>query len=577
MQPEELAKLPDKIGNLFYDMQNRVFQDIIRRIYKTGEITSTADYQLERLRILGNSSEFIESEIKRLLDATYPEVWELYDRVVDSDYVRNKDLYEQINAKYIPYEYNDTLQSWVHAAGEQTSGTLENITRSLGFSLDYGGKLVFTPFSEYYQKYLDRACMDIVAGVFDYNTVLRRVVTELTNSGMRTIDYASGRTNRMDVAARRAIMTGVNQLSAKMADKIGEDLGTDSFEVTWHTGARPSHWWGGMVFTREGLVRTCGLGEAGGLCGANCRHSYHAFIPGVSVRTYTDDELNRLAREEAQTKAWKGKEYNAYQATQKQRKMETAMRAQREKVDLLKAGDADPDDIMLARAKYQGQLGEYAQFCKKMGLEQQRERIYMDMRGRVAPSKETAKRYSDDMIKNASRDKRQYERYKNLLGDDAGSLAEFRQMKYNDSEQFELLKDYVRSVKNGMVSPLSGFANYVRIYNEIDQKIVGIKTSEGETVVNQSKHFIERVIGTMEDPKTKKPRSGVTVDEIKEALKTPIDVKPLRTDSQGRSSQKYIGEKATVTVNPESGELIQCNPTDSDMVRRIKNVGDKEI
>lgn len=162
-------------------------------------------------------------------------------------------------------------------------------------------------------------------------------------------------------------------------------------------------------------------------------------------------------------------------------------------------------------------------------------------------------------------------------GEDVGSLAVFRQMKYNDSEQFDLLKDYVRSVKNGMASPLSGFANYVRIYNEIDQKIVGIKTSERATVVNQSKHFIERVIGTMEDPKTKKPRSGVAVDEIKEALKTPIDVKPLRTDSQGRSSQKYIGKKATVTVNPESGELVQCNPTDSDMVRRIKNVRDKEI
>lgn len=577
MQPEELAKLPEKIGFLFYDMQERVFQDIIRRIHKTGKITSTADYQLERLRILGNSSEFIESEIKRLLDASYPEIWELYDKVVEADYVRSKDIYEQINADYIPYKENDILQAWIHAAEEQTSGALENITRSLGFSLDYGGKLVFTPFSEYYQKYLDRACMDIVAGVFDYNTVLRRVVTELTNSGMRTVDYASGRSTRIEVAARRAVITGVNQLSSKMADKIGEDLKTDSFEVSWHAGARPSHWWGGMVFTHEELVRTCGLGDVGGLCGANCRHSYHAFIPGVSVRTYTDDELDRLAREEAQAKAWKGKEYNAYQATQKQRQMETAMRSQREKVALLKAGGADPDDIMLAKAKYQGQLGEYAQFCKKMGLEQQRERIYLDMRGRVAPSKETAKRYSDDMIKNAGRDKRQYERYKNVIGEDVGSLAVFRQMKYNDSEQFELLKDYVRSVKNGMVSPLSGFANYVRIYNEIDQKIVGIKASEGATVVNQSKHFIERVIGTMEEPKTKKPRSGVTVDEIKEALKTPIDVKPLRTDSQGRSSQKYIGEKATVTVNPESGELVQCNPTDSDMVRRIKNVRDKEI
>lgn len=403
MRPEELAKMPNKIGDMFDDMQNRVFQDIIRRILKTGSITSTADYQLERLQILGNSSEFIESEIKRLLDATYPEVWELYDRVVDSDYVRNKDLYEQINAKYIPYEYNDTLQSWVYAVGEQTSGALENITRSLGFSLDYGGRLVFTPFSEYYQKYLDRACMDIVTGMFDYNTVLRRVVAELTNSGMRTIDYASGRSNRIDVAARRAVMTGVNQLAAKMADKVGKDLGTDSFEVTWHAGSRPSHWWGGMVFKKSELESICGLGRVDGLCGANCRHNYNAFIPGVSVRAYTDEQLEELRKKEEKSKTWNGKEYNAYQATQKQRAMETAMRAQREKVQLLKEGKADHDVVIVEKAKYQGQLNEYVRFCQKMDIKQQRERIYLDLRGRVAPSKKTYTKYASGNFKNTTK------------------------------------------------------------------------------------------------------------------------------------------------------------------------------
>ena len=65
--------------------------------------------------------------------------------------------------------------------------------------------------------------------------------------------------------------------------------------------------------------------------------------------------------------------------------METAMRAQREKVGLLKESGADKEEVMIARCKYQAQLGEYSRFCKKMGLREQRERIYYDMRGRVAP------------------------------------------------------------------------------------------------------------------------------------------------------------------------------------------------
>ena len=60
------------------------------------------------------------------------------------------------------------------------------------------------------------------------------------------------------------------------------------------------------------------------------------------------------------------------------------MRAQREKVQLLQKGGADPDDVMLARAKYQGQLNEYSRFSHKMGLKEERERIYYDMRGRIA-------------------------------------------------------------------------------------------------------------------------------------------------------------------------------------------------
>ena len=122
------------------------------------------------------------------------------------------------------------------------------------------------------------------------------------------------------------------------------------------------------------------------------------------------------------------------------------MRAQREKVHLLQAGDADPDEIMIARAKYQGQLDEYSRFSRKMGLNQERERIYYDMRGRIATNlpKQNAK-YSSDMIRNATRDANQYDRYKRVIGDSAGNLAEFRQMKYNDPKEFDILRKKVNT------------------------------------------------------------------------------------------------------------------------------------
>lgn len=446
MNREYKEKLSRQIEKNYTDLEMRIMEDIVRRIKETGKITSTADWQINRLRILGNSSEDIEKMIKEALDASYPQIFELYDKVIDWEYVRNKDVYEQINAEFIPFEENGQLQQITNALIQQTDADLQNITQSLGFYLDYGGgKPVLTPLSEVYQKYLDAACMDIISGAFDYNTVIRRVVTQLTNSGLRQIDYASGRANRVDVAARRAVMTGITQLTGKISDMNADKLGTEYFEVAWHAGARPTHAvWQGKVWSKEQLVTVCGLGSVTGLEGVNCYHERHPFIPGISERNWTDEWLEKKNQEENTPKEYGGKQYTVYEAKQKQRQMETAMRAQREKVQLLQKGGADPDDVMLARAKYQGQLNEYSKFSRKMGLKEERERIYYDMRGHIATNtKRQNAKYTPDMIRNATKDSNQYDRYKSIIGDSVGSLADFRRMKYNNPEKFDILKKKV--------------------------------------------------------------------------------------------------------------------------------------
>ena len=385
MTPEQKGSLPLRVEKLFYEMQDRIFSDIVRRIKKTGEITSTADYQINKLLILGNSTEFIEQEIKRLTGKTDPEMWELYDKVSNWEYVRYEDAYQQINGNFIPLEENEQVQQWSQAVIAQTNGEIENITQSLGMTVDMGGgKKAFTPLSQYYQTYLDRACMDIVTGSFDYNAVLRRVVKELSASGLRTIDYASGYSNRAPVAARRAIMTGVSQLSAQINEMVARDLGTDTYEVTWHAGHRPSHWWGGNVYTKQELHDICHLGDVDGLCGANCRHSYLAFVPGYSVRTYSPEQLRKLEAEELEARAWKGKQYNAYEALQTQRKLETKMRSQRANVRQLQQGGAEQSEVLAAKSRYLNTLHQYQAFSKTMEIPEQMERVYMDGLGRIA-------------------------------------------------------------------------------------------------------------------------------------------------------------------------------------------------
>lgn len=463
MNQEYKEQLSRKIEKHFSTLEERIMWDIVRRIHMTGKITSTADWQINRLMILGNSSEDIEKMLKEALDASYPEMFELYDKVIDWEYVRNKDIYEQINAEFIPYEDNKQLQQITEALIRQSGDELENITQSLGFYLDYGnGKRVMTPLSQVYDKYLNAACMDIVSGAFSYNTVLRRVVTQLTNSGLRTIDYASGYSIRVNVAARRAVMTGVTQLTGHISDMNAEKLGTDYFEIAWHSGARPTHAvWHGKVWSREELVTVCGLGTVTGLEGANCYHERYPFIPGISERQWSDEWLEEQNRKENTPREFKGREYTDYEAKQRQRQMETAMRAQREKVKLLEAGGADPDDVMLARCKYQGQLDEYAKFSRKMGLKQERERIYLDMQGRVAPRKYIDISKQRDIIKN-----------KRVLESKAYVSAIRAEEKkiYKNSVETAILFD---NRGNVLFRESSGASNYVKFSKEQLHKMKG--------------------------------------------------------------------------------------------------------
>ena len=453
----------------------RIMEDVVRRIKKAGEITSTADYQINRLIEMGRSREEVERIIKESLDATWPEMFEMYDKVAEWEYVRNQEVYEQITDEFIAPEDNEWLIQLTEAIRKQTQDTMVNLSQSCGFSVMMGGRRVFTPFAEYYQKYVDTAIQDVVTGATDYNSAVRKVVTQMTNSGLRVVDYASGHTNRADVAARRAVLTGVNQITAQISEHNAEKLGTDQFEVSWHPCARPDHQtWQGKVFSKEELRTVCGYGSVTGLCGANCRHTFHPFIPGVSERLYPDDWLEEQNKREAQTKEWNGKQLNAYEQTQQQRKMETAMRAQRQKIRLLQEAGADKDDIMLEKAKYQGQLNEYKQFSKKMGLLEQRERIYQDGLGKVATNtKQQNARYTPEMMRNAKIDSNQYKRYKEVLKEDAGSLADFRQMKYNDPEKWDELQHRYSVVRLYDVD--SGEMSPSKIY-ELDQKAFQTKT-----------------------------------------------------------------------------------------------------
>lgn len=379
--PTEIEALPSAMEQLYRSLQLNIMSDLTERLKANGEeITSAADWQINRLYELGVSKDEIDSLIQSTLDVSDDEIDRIYDEVVKSGYARNEELYTSKGKEYISYAENKQLQQLVKAVKNQTKSEYRNITGSLGFAVrNADNTLSFTPLADFYQRTLDNGLMQIASGTVDYNTVLKRAVKAMTDSGLRTVDYASGWSNRVDVAVRRALMTGFNQVVAKVNEDNAEQLGTEYFEVSYHRGARPTHQvWQGRVYSKKELETVCGLGTVTGLCGANCYHSYSPFIKGVDKPTYSDEELDRMNEEENTPKEYNGRQYTAYEAQQRQRRLETAMRADRQQIELLTQGGADYDTITGAKVRYFQRQDEYVKFSKAMNLPQQWERITVD-------------------------------------------------------------------------------------------------------------------------------------------------------------------------------------------------------
>ena len=379
--PTEIEALPSAMEQLYRSLQLNIMSDLTERLKANGEeITSAADWQINRLYELGVSKDEIDSLIQSTLDVSDDEIDRIYDEVVKSGYARNEELYTGKGKEYIPYAENKQLQQLVKAVKNQTKSEYRNITGSLGFAMrNADNTLSFTPLADFYQRSLDNGLMQIASGAVDYNTVLKKAVKAMTDSGLRSVEYSSGWSNRVDVAVRRALMTGFNQVVAKVNEDNAEQLGTEYFEVSYHRGARPTHQvWQGRGYSKKELETVCGLGTVTGLCGANCYHSYSPFIKGVDKPTYSDEELDRMNEEENTPKEYNGKEYTAYEARQRQRQLETAMRADRQKIELLTQGGADDDTITGAKVRYFQRQDEYVKFSKAMNLPQQWERITVD-------------------------------------------------------------------------------------------------------------------------------------------------------------------------------------------------------
>lgn len=381
-RPEILDALPEELAELYRGLEDTMLMEICSRLKLRDELNEVTVQDINALRSHGIDLKEIEKAIRKTSGISEAKLNALLDDVVE----RNQKYYtELIDLAHITQpetlvSVEDTL-----AIYEQTKQTMRNITRSMGFLVDAGRTML--PPAKAYQWALDNATMQIQSAAINYNQAIRTAVKELADSGLKVVDYESGHRDQIDVAARRAVMTGVNQICAKYTEQSAEYLETPYFEVSAHAGARdkpgPSPWsshkdWQGKVYSIRAndiypsIYEVCGLGAMDGLEGANCRHRRNVWVEGVSERAYTDEQLAHI--DDDLGCEFDGKSYTAYEATQMQRRVEREVRKlKREKAAYKAAGLREEEQTVNIRLRRLN--AKYKAFSAVAGLPEQRERM----------------------------------------------------------------------------------------------------------------------------------------------------------------------------------------------------------
>ena len=360
----QLDDLPDPVLELFYEFEDTVIRDIARRLAGMDYATATAAWQAQKLSEAGMLYDDILRRLSVLTHKSEGELRRVFARAGVKALRFDDAVYRKAGLNPLPLNLSPNMAAVLAAGLRKTGGLMRNLTMTTA----QAGQDAFI-------QAADLAYMQVSTGTLDYITAIRRGVKSVAAQGLAVIQF-SQRRDQLDVAMRRAVLTGVNQTVGRLQWARADEMGVDLVQTTAHAGARPAHQlWQGKIFSRSGtstkypnFITETGYGTGPGLMGWGCRHNFYAFFEGISQNAYNDATLKEY---ENRTVRYKGQEMSFYEATQLQRGYERSIRrAKREQMAVEEAGFTSTQEA--ARVKeLQSQLRE---FIRQTGLQRQRER-----------------------------------------------------------------------------------------------------------------------------------------------------------------------------------------------------------
>lgn len=471
-----------------------------------GALTASDVNRLIELKRMNYNLEQIKREIAKAANVSLKDVEKVFEAVAESDLRFAAEVFAAGHTPAI--KDNPALERILKAQAKITKQALANLSQT-------------TILSEGYKNAVDVAVQTAQSGITDYNSAIRRAIKAAASDGLRVQYPNSGLTRRLDSAVRMNILDGIRAINQDVMRQVGKEFGADGVEISAHMLCAEDHlpYQGTQMSNKDFNRLQNRLDRPFGIW--NCRHTWHPILLGISQPAYSPEELAEFKRNSRERIEIDGVIKSRYEWTQEQRRIETAIRQQK---DIAIAAKASGDMVTRRECaamirtldKYYGKITDAA------GLLAKPERMRVAGFTAVKPA---------DELKNAA------ERAKIAV----------------EQKRDWLKKGYDTAIEKGDLSALTGFEHYVKVAQEIERELVGVTTIDGVVIAGYKTHFIDRIIGSYE-----KQREPVSISNAKDALLNG-QVKQNRPQS-GKPSNVYRTNHCSVSVNPTNGNLIQATP-----------------
>lgn len=379
MNNDKLELALERFVRRFEEFNTKVLEEFGKTISKFDGLSATQAHKIAQQLKNGRDIDKILADLERISQLSRKDIEDLLEITAKENINFANTYYEAKKMDKVSYEDSKQFQDLVKAVEKTTKGEFTNLSKTTALKLlKDNGKPLYLDIKKAYNEVIDRCVLAVATGQMDYQKAMYDTIKQLSSSGVKKIYYDNegkrAYARRLDSSVRMNILDGVRQVNIGIQEQVGKEFGADGVEISAHSPCAPDHIFiQGQQYTKKQFNKiNANLKRP--IASMNCRHFVFSIVLGVSSPSYTKKQLNQYKQESETIIEYQGSKYTKYEATQVQRRIETAIRQQKD-LQIIAKASGNKDTIAKAQQNITNLTKEYKKFSEVAGLDTKMNRL----------------------------------------------------------------------------------------------------------------------------------------------------------------------------------------------------------